>query len=741
MAGQVVHRQHSKVRVTLHSHYQDNMIDMSDDVTYVQTQKTTKSIGRFQIHLAPRRNYLNYIFANDIINVYFNPNDGKRGNIRSMMGYVDSVNIEEKTDDNSVTTTKFVIIGSDFQKAFDKSSIYFNAYMRQLLDERFARTDQGKLRGTFNNSAEGAALRNAGLTVFGSPSDFIENFSNTLLGFGGQWRLPDSYAKSQGRIDANRKKRIQRAKDRLPENLTQLLETIGLSGDVESLSIQKIIDKAKEVLRELSEAEKVVGELKKKQDAAHQLTSNLLLSAYRAVVQTTEAGYPIGIIDLLSFDFIEALAVDGFNQDASIWGSQGTISQFLYGNSNGIINELMFDLRPVSVGNEGIKEGDYDKTSDELGINMEGPGPAEVQYAPSIIFREYPYSVVSGFDASKINFTPTGQASYSKTDAGFVPFGPVFSMEPNVQKRHVYEYNQPLIVTDCRFSRHQKPLKHLDSITIRNTDVKEVSVGRSDDQVINAITLNSKHTSQISESTTSIMSNFMPILNQISIARHGFRLWQGTTPFAAAGPKDACEVGAATDTNEERRRLVRWQLLLDHWYQHNVEYLSGTVKLRFMPEIRVGYRLDWEDRNISYYVEGVTQTWERESLTAETSVQLTRGQRNDPYPAYVPPIFLDDSSEVIIGSSGDRSKFGRLAKNFLIKDTKATVASTGRKDPPHLARNIVDLRENITHSGAVVFPDGISLEKVQRSGDIGVIDALDSPIETGPRGVDEGDSE
>jgi murein DD-endopeptidase MepM/ murein hydrolase activator NlpD len=93
---------------------------------------------------------------------------------------------------------------------------------------------------------------------------------------------------------------------------------------------------------------------------------------------------------------------------------------------------------------------------------------------------------------------------------------------------------------------------------------------------------------------------------------------------------------ASTDNISTRKQILRWALLQDHWYQHNLEYLSGQITMRGAPEIRVGYRLDIQDRGLSFYVEGVSHSWEfgKELITVLT---VTRGQSHNPFPLYVMP--------------------------------------------------------------------------------------------------------
>jgi hypothetical protein len=90
------------------------------------------------------------------------------------------------------------------------------------------------------------------------------------------------------------------------------------------------------------------------------------------------------------------------------------------------------------------------------------------------------------------------------------------------------------------------------------------------------------------------------------------------------------------DGPSSRRILARWALLQDHWYQHNLEYVSGNIEMRGAPEIRAGYRLDLPDRNMSFYVEGVSHQWSY-GQPMTTTLQVTRGQPNNPFPVYVLP--------------------------------------------------------------------------------------------------------
>ncbi len=715
-------RQHTRTIVTVHSHVNSAdrskdsgaMYDISADVISVQTQKTTKAMGKWSVTLVPRKNYLNFIYPNDIVNIYIDPGDGERGFVRVMMGYVDRIERIEQTDANGSTKTAFQLVGSDFQKAIDKTHIYFNAYMRTILDERFARSDQGKLSATFANGALGAGLRNAGLTVFGTPADFIENFLLILLGFGQQWTLPASYGSARKSLDMNRRLRVQRAIARIPDNIRSHVADLGLSLEPLERSIREIVEV---VSASKTEDEEAMTTNDKRILAARALKKSGLLTTLRALLFQIDDASPTGILDLLSFDFVEALAIDGFHSNATVWQHQGSISQFLYGNSNGIINELMFDLRPVSAGSPladgGLKQGEYSRNPDELGINVRGTAkfPASVtavKYVPAVVFREYPYSIVNKYKVKDIGIIPEGADELSQRFTEDIFFGPIFAQGVNVPGRKIYEYPKPIAPQSCSHFKESRPLKHLDVVTITKQDVTSSNLGRSDEDLFNLFQLTPRGSGLLNQQFRSILTNFSPVINHVSVARNGLRVWEGTTQFANYAPTGDCQTidnkkGGTPDSAAVRRNLVRWQLLLDHWYQHNVEYLSGTITLRNRPEIRPGYRLDWVDRGESYYVEGVTNAVSYPSA-AQTTLQVVRGQRNDPFPVYIPPVFLNDANGVVTTISGDRSETGRLGKFFEIKDTAATSHSTQKTAPDNLGGNTVDMKGVVSEGGTVVFP-------------------------------------
>jgi murein DD-endopeptidase MepM/ murein hydrolase activator NlpD len=623
------------------------------------TSKSVKGVGTWQVTLVPRRNFFNLIFPNDVVNIYVDPGDGQRGFVRVMLGYVDRI---ERTQaianpDTGSTNTNFIIMGSDFAKAVERTDVYWNPNMetRPDLQSDLASSNLG-----------GSALRTKGIVAHGTPADMVETLLELLLGFGAQWILPTSYPPHS--ILDNKNQRLQRTLDRVPSLYKEKLAKLGI--DLSKLDAKK--DKTlKKLLAEVKDTQGVTniqGIELKKEELSDFFSSNsaVLAAAYTAESRSLQTT----ILDLMSLSFIEAMSIDGYISSDSIWSSEGPLLSIINGFTNNIVNELCFDLRPVVEGGDGCfgdtENPKYSKEADELGINVRGGGKgsgfevtvAAVKYVPAVIFREYPYSVVEGLDLK--GYYILGAS------LDFIPFGPIFSkrlfnsltssdvsdivaLTGERTGRLVYQYDNESGVKSinpepCIFESKSKPWKHLDVIAITSKgDVTSSQVGRSDNDVFNLFSLASNDF--LYQDVKIIIRDFLPILNPVSIARNGLRTFLPQTRFANYSRDLACKEGSgsAIDSTVIRGGLIRWSLLLDHWNQHNNEYLTGTITLRGMPEIRVGYRLDWLDHNESYYVEQVNHTWKYpDGMT--TTVQVSRGQRNDPFPAYIPPVVANKNA-------------------------------------------------------------------------------------------------
>lgn len=244
------HRQNTRVIIMVHSHQtlvSNGRIDCSPDAIDCQISKSIKGTGAASFTLVPRRNYLNLLFPNDVVNIYIDPGDGKRGFIRTFFGYIDRVSRTEQTGDQGQLTTNFHITCTDFMKAVEKTEIYFNPAFASRAD----------LIGAFGQSQLGGghALRTSGIVAHGTPAQFVENLLQLLLGFGEQWVMPASYDTTSDYLINARNARQQRAKGALPDDVKNQLrtafntdvESIGLDKDVEDLIVSKQIDVAKEL--------------------------------------------------------------------------------------------------------------------------------------------------------------------------------------------------------------------------------------------------------------------------------------------------------------------------------------------------------------------------------------------------------------------------------------------------------------------------------------------------------------
>lgn len=691
-------RYRTQVSVRIDSHI-SGTIDVSRDCIALSTEKVTKAAGRFQIVLLARANYLNLVFPDDVVNIYVDPGDGETGPTRLMFGFVDRIDRHEVVDAHGAMNTQYTIAGSDFQKAVDRTCIYFNDFMRQILDKRFFTTLEGQQRPSGGGSM-GQVLREAGISAQGTPADFVLNFLEILTGYGQQWKFPKSYAQAMDALQPaqyQRNTRIQRARSRVPKNILEKMERTGAISDDEMTRINNVLKWAldKKVKSEdaINAGVNLTKPEKEEYDLSLDITSSAALFAYRMTMLSTDDDTPVGLVDSLSFDFVEAKTIDGYNSMSPVWpsGSQ-TLGQYLYGHSNEFVNELIFDLRPVT--ENGLTDGDYSKEPDEIGGNLGSVNG--VKYVPAVVFREYPWSTITRMRVKGTLDIPDDiAASLNFTD---VLFGPVFVKGVNTTGRHTYEYPTP--VSPSLANMAGDPVKHIDSVTIRNTDVVESRVGRSDDDTFNVHTLMGRGVGDSIELYRSWMHNYQPLINQVSVQRHGLRARETPTEF------NSYYGTALVEGRHARRNLVRWQLLLDHWYQHNIEYLTGTIMLRGMPNIRVGYRLDWEDRHESYYVESVQHQWQY-GQPLRTVVAVTRGQRNDPFPCYIPPMFFGaDGSDINKYAGGNRFDTGRLAKFFPVIDTRATTFAIDNDsyvaslDHP----NDVDLYPDAAAGGRAIFP-------------------------------------
>ena len=160
----------------------------------------------------------------------------------------------------------------------------------------------------------------------------------------------------------------------------------------------------------------------------------------------------------------------------------------------------------------------------------------------------------------------------------------------------------------------------LDYMTIRNEDVITESYSRGDFSVANIRELHLDLMPDF-EVQRATVADILPIITPVSIYRSGIR----PAPNNSTSFIQYMLTGGTTDRTWHQSLGLRWAVMLDLWEQHNHEYLAGSLTVRGMPGLRVGYRIDRKELDLSFYVQSVSHTWEYPGVLS-TQISVTRGQ-------------------------------------------------------------------------------------------------------------------
>lgn len=540
----------SACKVLVHSHKHQEPIVITSDVYAVSTSKTINGPGQSSITLTSARNYLNYLYPNDYINVYFDMNDGS-GWTRTFFGYIDRIEEVYQVGSDGVPSTYYAVACTDFSKAFDKTSVVFRPQIAGRADfvgQDFAASNIG-----------GLALQAKGIALSGSPAEIVQNIILVTMGFGSQLLMPNSYKASglvkdmlryerlryiTGRLGAAAQEAIIRADgkyDNIRNNLLQ--QAAGI--------VKQAAGKQKDISKILKSVEKSTGfnlasKAPKDQlevtsalaDAIGTKTFSSQNSAALGVVEGSGANNlkvlenilaeRVSLLDVLDiFSFVERTSIDGYSAGISISLEQGPISNIMRSFQNEHVNEMFFDLRPMSLPPDGDlrtekwepSAGEYYKGPDDAGGNQ---GPDGVCYVPALVMREYPFSTVGGLDATDIKLG-IEDGNYR---VGYVHFGAIFSDNPNVPGRHVL-VGPNINYTDLQASRNGgEPTiparRHLDVAVIHESEVISTSLGRSDHEHFNWFEMYDE-TAVLGQQAQYYMNDVLPLISQIHIQQHGLR--------------------------------------------------------------------------------------------------------------------------------------------------------------------------------------------------------------------------
>ena len=538
-------------------------IILTDDVYAVETGKTIKGGGNAVISLTPSQNYLNLVFPDDYINIYFDIGDGA-GWTRTFFGFIDRVEETYSVGQSGTPTTVYRIVCTDFYKAFDKTMIYFNPQMSgrpDFEDVDFAAPNIG-----------GLALMSKGIVVGGAPSDIVENVTLMLLGFGTQFKLPASYAPGATQ-DRLRARRVSGVRGRLPPESVKRLDDAGGytalraqaeadATDTVNSALSHTIDYADlyvKLAQKYGLANTMDLENKGVEDLIKYFTNREMTRVFTPTLENASlAGTAASaanreqsilasaenpksaLIDIIdTFTFIERRAMDGFILGAPVWQQQGSIVSILRAFSNEAINELFFDLRPLSADDpSGSSVSDYPVSGsystgpdDKKGNTEDKEGARDgINYIASVVMREYPFSTIKQIDLGSATFSIDDKETGTPEVIGVLYYGDIFNQGPNVPGRHVVVGPNINLADLNKGKSTGDGQKHLDVAVIEEVEITSTSLGRSDNDHFNLFEFISD--SLLGTDMYWYMKDFLPIINPIHVTRHGLRTRRVTTRAA-----------------------------------------------------------------------------------------------------------------------------------------------------------------------------------------------------------------
>lgn len=539
-----VARYRTTVKMIVHSHNTANALVLSDSVINFNSTKNLKSVGQLSFALTSERNWFNVIYPNDYVHMYVDRADGQ-GWVRTFFGLIDHIEQTVNVSSGRPITT-YSIQCSDFQKALERTQIYFNPHVA-------ARADfSGGFIGTPNIG--GLALMTRGVKINGSPADLVLNLMLLLMGFGSQFILPASYNPLlAGRI---RQERAEFILNRLSEDARrQVMDAGGYAAFIEQernrLGIEtdtnQLIDPDSTNSTDVQRAEhrrfsneviEALGGGGSGMTDEHSIAARERGVGAFNVLNTTVKGFPASLLDVIDiFTFVERKAIDGYIIGAPLWEHQGNVMSFLRSVSNEVVNELFFDLRPLSRGG-GLQAGiGFSKESDDIGGNLASGGvPTGIQYVPAMVMREYPFSTVHSIDGSDISLRIRSQAvpgGATVTDGsetlGLLHFGAIFSNEPNVPGRHIVHVPNINPEDQVTGSAPSIAAKHLDTVVVYDREITNTRFSRSDTDHYNVFEFYSD--SLLGQHARFFMQDLLPIITPINILQHGLRVRSLTTRF------------------------------------------------------------------------------------------------------------------------------------------------------------------------------------------------------------------
>lgn len=523
---------HTSVKVEVASHNSPERVDVSADVWSCSVGKTIKGAGRANISLVAGRNFLNLLFPDDYVNIYFDIGDGQ-GWTRVFFGLIDRIEEAYDVSEAGVPSTVYHVICTDFTKVFDKTFVYFNPALRNRADWINSDFSQGNIGGL-------AAL-SRGLVLSGSPADIVQNFILVMLGFGTQMVLPESYRPRVS--DEFRTSRRRFITDQLNSAPLRTAVDPDVLQTLNERLLRQSDDTSAPPLTEEERAEIGIEGTEAITRTADQLRADVLrnLALRELDVGGDSPAFLLDIIDL--YTFVERNGIDGYRTALEMMENTGDLMSTIRQYSNEVVNEVFFDLRPV-MSDGGLRPGDsFSHEADDWGGNVSGSHPAGIQYVPALVMREYPFSTINRVDASTVQMRlGPDSATY-----GVMWCGALFSNEKDVPGRHVIRIPSVAIDQQTQGSASTTADKHLDVVVLSENEIVKTRWGRSDEDHFNLFEL---HTNAIMGSVGEryLFGDLLPLITPIDIMRHGLRIKQADTMYAYFG--NQAVVQSQTDTTE-----------------------------------------------------------------------------------------------------------------------------------------------------------------------------------------------
>ncbi len=760
----IVHSTKVKVQVDSHNH---GRLSIDGAVKGFQYEKSIIDSGSLVLSLAPYREWRDLLAANDLVNVYIKlgvPNDPviyNVGWVRLFFGYINDVRADESVDSEGKFTISFSVTCSDFQKVVEKTEIYNNPYLRS--DE------------TYGANLVGSYLMRMGVTDQGNPRVLVMNHLAALLGFGKQWLLPVHYddklpsnlnvdfsfgtdvppsllqnvslteffAPNRSRNDVF--KQVQELRGLVERLVYFHAGGAANAAYIDGIAAANIISANVAALSSLGEAEIVAPDpLGDRLEALLSIEQPESTPVQQTIDPTSPLSTPKTIYDVLSFDYMEY--TDGYIVSIMIFESSGSLIGLLRRDSHEVLNELIFDLRPTADLYQGSVDG--------LGNPLDG-GLAMI---PCVILRERPFtyfpttqgSANVDFQGEQIESRVIDMSDIraviedrtpSDLDPALLPTLVDWGGSVWMQSQRVKNYGPSVgMNAEASFTNaagggdastiglFNRGPRTLEQIQINSSDVLSASLGRGDQDVLTGFDF--IPVTELGEDQVYYQRDISPQFRHLLIRRHGMRMMFRTSEFSGPVipgtgrfPDEKIDLGSDFSGNPVfilSRQIaasfagymtLRIVTITDHWYQHNLEYLNGTIVLRPMPGIRVGYRLDWVDRDLSFYVESVQHAYQYPGMML-TTIKVTRGQPLSRPLRYIKP---DDRVK------GEDSLSAQLGINFPIADSRYMDRETrqrvgpppghpGRYSPSIIHQNLNTAIAAGVHETAlqVPYPSGVN---------------------------------